>query len=244
MNAYVTQIESPTQATRNELRRRSRSIDEQQVIDENYVFSLHSFPRPFAKIKRMIDVVFSAVMLITLTPLFLVIAVLIKLSSKGPVLFSQTRVGMGGRHFKMYKFRTMVTNAEELKLTLLTKNEQAGPVFKIKKDPRITKIGAFLRKFSLDELPQFANVLIGDMSVVGPRPPVPSEVRQYLGWQARRLSVKPGLTCIWQVSGRNHVDFAEWVRMDLRYIEQASPRVDSLLVAKTILAVAKADGAY
>ena len=244
MNVALKSLEHQSSGGLPNLRRWERSGDEQKKIEINHHIEVHSFSQPYARTKRCFDMIFSVAILLALVPFLIVVALLIKLTSKGPVFFSQTRVGVGGRHFKMFKFRTMVTNAEELKCQLMSSNEQNGPVFKIKKDPRITKIGGFLRKYSIDELPQFINVLMGDMSVVGPRPPVPSEVSQYLSWQTRRLSVKPGLTCIWQVSGRSHVDFSEWVRMDIRYIESASSRTDVLLVAKTVSAVIRAQGAY
>jgi exopolysaccharide biosynthesis polyprenyl glycosylphosphotransferase len=177
-----------------------------------------------------------------ISPVMLLIAVLIKLEDGGPVLFRQVRVGRHGRLFKCFKFRTMVINAEELKEKLMALNEQDGPVFKIKNDPRITKIGRFLRKTSLDELPQFFNVLIGDMSIVGPRPPVPSEVKQYERNLIRRLSINPGITCIWQVSGRNNVPFDRWMEMDMEYIDNWSLALDMKIILKTIKIVFKSDG--
>jgi len=173
----------------------------------------------------------------------LIIALLIKLTSKGPVIYRQARVGLRGRQFDLYKFRTMVVNAEELREQLLTANEADGPVFKIKNDPRITKIGKFLRKTGLDELPQFINVLIGDMSLVGPRPPIPSEVEQYERWQLRRLSMKPGITCTWQIEpNRNNISFNEWMKMDLNYIDNWSNKLDLVLFFKTIRTILKGSG--
>ena len=195
-------------------------------------------------VKRAVDIMGSIVALTLAAPLLIVCAALIKLTSKGPVFFSQIRVGKAGRLFRMYKFRTMVVNAEELKQTLAEQNEVSGPVFKMKNDPRVTWIGRFLRKTSLDELPQFINVLLGDMSIVGPRPPVPKEVKQYRNWQMRRLSVKPGITCIWQVSGRNQIEFEDWVRMDLRYIDHWDVWLDLQLIFKTFKVVfIRPDGA-
>lgn len=194
------------------------------------------------KIKRMFDIGFSSLVLFIFFPLLLIIAFLIKLDDGGPVFFHQERVGLNGRRFKCLKFRTMVTNAEELKAGLLGQNEQSGPVFKIKSDPRITKIGHFLRKTSLDEFPQFINVLQGDMSVVGPRPPIPSEVSHYQRWQTRRLSMKPGITCIWQVSGRNRIGFEDWVRLDTQYIDQWSLKLDFIIILKTIKVMITGDG--
>lgn len=194
------------------------------------------------KVKRVFDVIFSLLVLIFLSPLFLAIALAIKFDSKGPILFKQKRVGLRGRRFLVYKFRTMVTNAEDLKSQLEEHNEMDGPVFKISNDPRITKVGGFLRKTSLDELPQFFNVLMGEMSVVGPRPPIPEEVRQYERWQLRRLSMKPGITCIWQVSGRNSIPFEEWMKMDMQYIDNWSLKLDFVIFLKTIRTVLRGDG--
>ena len=169
-----------------------------------------------------------------ISPVFLIIAVAIKFEDGGTVFFKQERVGLNGRSFPMFKFRTMVANAEALQASLLGLNEQTGPVFKIKADPRVTRVGWFLRKTSFDELPQFFNVLRGEMSVVGPRPPIPSEVEMYERWQKRRLSMKPGITCIWQVSGRNNIQFEEWMKLDLEYIDNWSLSQDMILVLKTI----------
>ena len=171
----------------------------------------------------------------------LIIAFLIKLDG-GPVFFLQKRTGLNGRHFSCFKFRTMVVNAESLQKSLLSQNEQEGPVFKIKNDPRVTKIGRFLRKTSLDELPQFFNVLKGEMSIVGPRPPIPSEVKQYQRWQNRRLSMKPGITCIWQVSGRNNIPFEQWMKMDMQYIDTWSLKLDMIILLKTVKVVFAGDG--
>lgn len=193
-------------------------------------------------LKVTFDFIFSFFVLLFLSPLFLTIGIIIKLTSDGPVFFKQERVGLMGRPFYIYKFRTMVPNAEALKEKLMAQNESDGPTFKMENDPRITKIGKFLRKTSLDELPQFINVLLGDMSVVGPRPPVPSEVKKYERWQLRRLSMKPGITCIWQVSGRNTVSFDRWMEMDLEYIDNWSLKMDFILFLKTIRAVLMASG--
>ncbi|AVX30362.1 exopolysaccharide biosynthesis polyprenyl glycosylphosphotransferase [Carboxydocella thermautotrophica] len=189
--------------------------------------------------KRAFDVVFSSLVLIGGAPVFLLIAILIKLDSKGPVFFIQPRVGLNGRIFKMIKFRTMVPDAEARLKEVAHLNEMDGPVFKITNDPRITRVGKFLRKTSLDELPQFINVLLGDMSVVGPRPALPREVAQYDSRYRRRLSVKPGITCIWQVSGRNDVSFEEWMGMDMEYIDRASLWLDLALVVKTVFKMAE-----
>lgn len=194
------------------------------------------------QIKKTIDFFMSVVIIILLSPVFLIIALLIKLEDGGPVLFRQVRVGKHGRLFNCFKFRTMVVDAEKLKEKLLALNEQDGPVFKIKDDPRITKVGKFLRKTSLDELPQFFNVLFGDMSIVGPRPPVPSEVKQYERSIHRRLSINPGITCIWQVSGRNNIPFNKWMEMDMQYIDNWSLTLDFIIILKTIKVIFKRDG--
>ena len=186
-----------------------------------------------AKIKRIFDILACIFALIILSPLFLIISTLIKATSKGPIFFSQVRVGLNGRKFKMLKFRSMVTNAEMLKSALEKFNEQSGPVFKIKNDPRITSIGRFIRKYSIDELPQLFNIINGDMSIVGPRPPLPTEVAKYKAWHAKRLTVLPGLTCKWQVSGRNNIQFDEWMRLDCQYIDEWSFWLDIKLILQT-----------
>lgn len=183
--------------------------------------------------KRVIDVVAALCGLVVLSPLLLVISILIKLESKGPIVFSQKRIGLNGKHFNMYKLRSMVVNAEELKKKLAAENEMSGPMFKMKNDPRITKVGKFIRKTSIDELPQLINILKGDMSLVGPRPSLPNEVKQFDSWMMRRLEVKPGLTCIWQVSGRNNIDFEDWMKLDIKYVEERSLMLDIKLVFKT-----------
>ena len=185
-------------------------------------------------IKRLIDVFCSFLGVIVLSPLFIIIAIIIKTTSKGPVFFSQKRVGKNGKEFDMYKFRSMVVNAEELKEKLAAQNEMSGPMFKMKDDPRVTKVGKFIRKTSIDELPQLWNVLKGDMSLVGPRPSLPNEVAQFEDWMHRRLEVKPGLTCYWQVSGRNNIDFQDWMKLDIRYIDEKNLWIDIKLIFKTI----------
>jgi exopolysaccharide biosynthesis polyprenyl glycosylphosphotransferase len=185
--------------------------------------------------KRIIDVIFSAIGLMLFLPLFWVIAVVIKIASRGPVFFRQQRCGLNGRNFSLYKFRTMVEGAE-LKLSeIMVHNEMTGPVFKMANDPRLTKTGKLLRKFSIDELPQLWNVFKGDMSIVGPRPPLPSEVNNYQSWHRRRLIMRPGITCLWQVNGRNKiVDFDEWARLDLEYIDNWSLWLDFKILFKTL----------
>ena len=186
-------------------------------------------------IKRSIDIICSLAGIIVLSPVFLIVAVLIKIEDpKGSIFFCQERNGQHPNTFKMYKFRSMVHNAEELLKDLQHKNEQTGPAFKMADDPRITKVGKFIRKTSLDELPQLFNILKGDMSLVGPRPPIPREVREYNPYQMQRLLVKPGLTCIWQVSGRNNIGFDEWVDMDLEYIKTRNLLLDIKLILKTV----------
>jgi lipopolysaccharide/colanic/teichoic acid biosynthesis glycosyltransferase len=196
-------------------------------------------------LKRVIDIVASGTILITLSPLFLFIALLIKLTDNGPILFWQTRIGRWGREFPFPKFRSMVVNAEQLKDSLLEYNQHENRVtFKMKKDPRVIWIGSILRRSSLDELPQFWSVFKGDMSLVGPRPPLPREVAQYTLADRRRLDVTPGLTCIWQVSGRGDIPFPKQVELDIQYIESQSLWLDIKLLLKTIPAVILGKGAY
>lgn len=222
---------------------RARPADARSLLD-GYLHYLQVEAKPSQMaFKRLFDMVASALALWLLAPLLLGVALAIKLTSRGPVFFRQERVGLHGRHFNMLKFRSMVTNAEELKEKLAALNEQTGPVFKMKNDPRITRIGRFIRKYSIDELPQLINVLRGDMSVVGPRPAVPKEVAQYQPWQRRRLSVRPGLTCIWQVSGRNQISFEEWMYLDMRYIDHWSLAEDISLILKTLPVVVTGRGA-
>jgi len=187
--------------------------------------------------KRTFDVFFSFSVIVLVSPLFIIIAIAIWFNDRGPVFFIQERVGLNGRCFRIFKFRTMVANAEALKVSLLGLNEQTGPVFKIKNDPRVTRVGRFLRKTSLDELPQFYNVIRGEMSIVGPRPPISSEVEMYKLWQKRRLTMKPGITCTWQVSGRNNIPFNQWMKLDLDYIDNWSFTWDAVLIIKTIKAI-------
>lgn len=188
--------------------------------------------------KTVMDTFASFFMILFLSPVMLTIAIIILVTSPGPVIFKQARVGLRGRQFYLYKFRTMVVNAEQLKAQLQTQNEADGPVFKIKNDPRITGIGRILRKTGLDELPQLFNVLKGEMSLIGPRPPLQSETKLYERWQLRRLSVKPGITCSWQITpDRNNVKFESWMKLDLAYIDNWSPRLDFMLLIKTFRTV-------
>ncbi|MFZ5986937.1 MAG: sugar transferase [Bacillota bacterium] len=184
--------------------------------------------------KRLFDIAASFAALVILSPLFIITAIVVKLNSRGPVFFAQERNGLRGKIFKMYKFRSMVVNAESLLKQLEGKNEVKGPMFKIKDDPRITRVGRFIRKTSIDELPQLLNILKGDMSFVGPRPPIAREVVKYGSWHNLRLSVRPGLTGLWQVSGRNDLGFDEMVNLDLKYIRERSFIYDLKIILKTI----------
>jgi len=185
-------------------------------------------------LKRIMDVIISTISLVVFSPMLLFIALVIKLDSKGPVLFRQERVGLNEQHFIMYKFRTMCIDAEEKLESIREKNEMTGPMFKIKNDPRVTNPGKFLRKTSLDELPQLINILKGDMSLVGPRPSLPREVEKFTKEHKKRLLAKPGLTCYWQVMGRNKIDFEEWMKLDLKYVEERCTWVDIKLIFKTM----------
>lgn len=190
--------------------------------------------RVYEIFKRIIDIIGAGLGLILLSPIIAIVACAVKVTSKGPIFFSQKRVGKNGELFEMYKFRSMVVNAEELKENLEDQNEMSGPMFKIKDDPRITKVGKFIRKTSIDELPQLWNVLKGDMSLVGPRPSLPKEVEQLDNWMFKRLSVRPGLTCYWQVSGRNNIDFEDWMKLDCKYVEERNLWIDIKLIFKTV----------
>lgn len=193
--------------------------------------------------KRITDVLFSGIGLIILSPVLVIVAIAIKLDSKGPIFFKQDRVGKDEELFSMYKFRSMVVNAEELKKALENQNEMSGPMFKMKKDPRITRVGRFIRKTSIDELPQLINVLKGNMSLVGPRPSLPKEVEAFEPWMKERLTVLPGLTCIWQVSGRNNIPFKEWMELDIKYVRERSYFLDLKLIFKTIFVLFGDDNA-
>lgn len=196
-------------------------------------------------IKRMIDIIGSTVGLLLLSPLFIIIAILMKVEEpKGPIFFAQTRVGKNEKTFKMYKIRSMCVDAEDKLAELLQLNEVEGAMFKMKDDPRVTKVGKFIRKTSIDELPQLLNVLKGDMSLVGPRPPLLREVADYTEYDKQRLLIKPGCTGLWQISGRNEVGFDEMVELDLRYIRQLSLKNDAIIVVKTVGVMLKPNGAY
>ncbi len=193
-------------------------------------------------LKIAADRILAAVGLVISLPVIIASAVAIKITSRGPVIYKQIRCGKNGRLFPMLKLRTMDLGAEKLKARMAHLNEMSGPVFKLQTDPRVTAVGRLLRKYSIDELPQLLNVLTGDMSMVGPRPPLPEEVEQYEPWQRRRLSVKPGITCLWQINGRNNIDFDEWMRLDLKYIDNWSLARDAEILVKTLPAVARGNG--
>ncbi len=196
-------------------------------------------------LKRFFDIVLSILALLVLMPFFIILAILIKLDSRGPVFFVQDRVGRYGRHFRFYKFRSMYQGADLEKAKLLSQNQSTdGVIFKMKQDPRITRVGRFIRKTSIDELPQFFNVLFGDMSLVGPRPPLPSEVQKYTLEDRKRLNIKPGLTCLWQIKGRSDIPFKEQVRLDKEYIQSQSLKQDLLILLRTIPAIISGRGAY
>ncbi len=194
--------------------------------------------------KRTLDVIGACIALVLFAPIVAVLAVIVAASSRGSVFYRSTRIGRGGREFTFYKLRSMVKDADLKRQHVEHLNEADGPVFKIARDPRITPIGRFMRSTSLDEVPQFWNVLRGDMSLVGPRPPIPEEVAQYEPWQLRRLDVRPGLTCLWQISGRSRIGFQEWMRLDLEYIRHQSIRLDMKILLRTIPAVLSREGAY
>ena len=225
-------------------RRVTRSINDDAIVADIYLdIGIRRLPPIGAAAKRAIDIVGALIGLLLLAPLMFVTALAIKINSRGPVFYAQTRLTIGGRHFRMWKFRSMIVNAEEMQASLGARNEMSGPVFKIKNDPRVTLVGRYIRRTSIDELPQLWNVLLGDMSLVGPRPPLPTEIIKYRIWQRRRLTVKSGITCIWQISGRNQIDFEDWMRLDLQYIDQWSLRKDAIILAKTAAVVVTGIGA-
>jgi len=186
-------------------------------------------------IKRAVDIICSLIGLIVLMPILVIVAILIRIESKGSIIFYQDRVGKYGVVFKMYKFRSMVVNAEDLKEKLTNENERTGPMFKMKNDPRITRVGSFIRKTSIDELPQLVNILKGEMSLVGPRPSLINEVNEFEDWMLKRLNVKPGLTCYWQVSGRDDIEFNQWMELDVKYVDERNILIDIKLILKTFL---------
>ncbi len=194
--------------------------------------------------KRLLDIAGAFAALVIASPIMLVTALAVVLDSPGPVFYSQYRLGRNGKPFRFYKFRSMNVAAPDLRDSLAASNEATGPVFKIRRDPRITRVGRMIRRYSIDELPQLFHVLRGSMSLVGPRPPIPSEVDEYEPWQTERLAVKPGLTCLWQVSGRSDLGFDDWVRLDIEYVRRHSFWIDLKLLLLTIPAVITARGAY
>jgi len=217
--------------------RESRVIEEDNVTQKptyEKIASRYKKNIGYFILKRIIDVIGALGGIILTCPVMIIVAIWIKLDSKGPVFFAQNRVGKRGKQFTMYKFRSMCSGAEYLLNELKDDNEMSGPMFKMKDDPRITKIGKFVRKTSIDELPQLFNILKGDMSIVGPRPSLPKEVKQFTTFQKRRLVAKPGLTCYWQVNGRSDVSFKEWMKMDALYIEERNTWIDIVLIFKTV----------
>ena len=194
--------------------------------------------------KRLLDAIGATLALVITSPILVLAALAIKLESRGPVLYRSTRIGRDGRPFTFLKLRSMVHGADQHRHRLSHLNECDGPVFKINRDPRVTRVGRFLRVTSIDEIPQFVNVILGQMSLVGPRPPIPEEVAQYEPWQLRRLDVRPGITCLWQISGRSRIGFQEWMRLDLEYIRRQSFALDLNILVRTIPAVLSREGAY
>ena len=220
------------------------AVGEAEMPDLRVNVPVLELPRGYRLAKRALDVTVASIALVLLAPVMFLIALAIKLDSPGPVLFRQVRIGRGGKPFWFIKFRSMVKNAEQMKRDLMMHNEvKGGPVFKMRNDPRITRVGRFLRRYSLDELPQLIHVLHGEMSLVGPRPPLPSEVANYGEWEMRRLSVTPGLTCLWQISGRSDIGFREWVELDHIYIDTMSFWTDLKILLFTIPAVLTGKGA-
>ena len=208
------------------------SVEMAEVFEEKEIEQPASY---YPHIKRFLDLFISVVGIAVLSPILLLVVVMIKAEDpEGEILFKQQRVGKGGKLFYMYKFRSMVSNAEALKATLVDKNEATGPVFKIRFDPRVTRVGSFIRRTSIDELPQLINVLKGEMTLVGPRPALPDEVEKYTDFERQRIAVTPGLTCYWQVSGRSNIGFEEWVLLDLKYIEERNTWVDLKLIFRTV----------
>ncbi len=218
-------------------------IPEQIALDESIRRARRWFRYP-SGLKRLLDVIFASLGLIGSIPLWVVIAIAIKLDSPGPVLHVQERVGLNGRRFRFYKFRSMYVDAESRLESLLEHNEVTGPVFKMRNDPRVTRVGAILRRSSLDELPQLINVLASDMSLVGPRPPLPREVEQYRVSDYVRLAVKPGLTCLWQISGRANCNFDRWMELDRAYVRNLSLKLDLIILVRTVWVVLSCRGAY
>lgn len=221
-----------------------RPVDSRPALIPSRIGGLATASAPLRAVKRAFDLLIASTLVVLLSPVFAVVAIAVKLTSPGPVFYRSQRVGRNGTEFGFLKFRTMRTGADKEKAALASLNEKRGPVFKMKNDPRITPFGAFLRRTSLDELPQLLHVISGRMSLVGPRPPLPAEVAKYSAREAQRLLVRPGLTCIWQVSGRSDIEFDQWVDMDLEYVRTWSPWLDLKLLVLTVPAVLSGRGAY
>lgn len=239
-NVNVSENENTVSSTAS---KNSSQIESSPINFTNFTIDENIPKKPvYEFFKRAFDIVSSFAAIIFLSWVFAITAIAIKIEDGGPVFFSQTRVGKNGKFFRMYKFRSMCVDAERMKQQLLEQNEMNGPTFKMEHDPRITKVGAFIRKTSIDELPQLFNILGGSMSVVGPRPPLGHEVMQYDKFAMRRLSVKPGLTCYWQCSGRSNIDFDDWMKLDNKYIDERGFWTDIKTVFATIPAVLKGDG--
>ncbi|MGL4731218.1 MAG: sugar transferase [Clostridium sp.] len=210
-------------------------LEKLEVKEQQYSQSIiKNNIRYYTFFKRIIDCIGALGGLIISSPILLIVGIAIKMESNGPILYSQERVGKDGKRFKMYKLRSMVVDADELKKELIKENEMSGPMFKIKSDPRVTKVGKLIRRTSIDELPQLYNVLKGDMSLVGPRPSLPNEVEKFEPWMLERLDVKPGLTCTWQVSGRNNIGFEDWMKLDIKYVRERNSLLDLKLIFKTV----------
>lgn len=222
-----------------------KALTKGSIIDRNNMKEVYqNKSQAYKCLKRLFDIVFSGIALICLSPVFLLTAIAIRLEDGGPAIFTQQRAGKDMQAFKMYKFRSMYVNADEKMAELLKDNEQAGPAFKIKNDPRITKVGRFIRKVSIDELPQLINIIKGDMSIVGPRPILTFQMEECNDYEKQRVIVKPGLTCYWQIGGRANIKWKEWVELDLDYIEDMSFWTDLKMIVKTIPAVFDNEGAY
>lgn len=215
-----------------------------EQVEGNVIITQDDLHKPgYELVKRAFDVICSVLALLLLSPVFLITAIAVK-TDGGAIFYSQTRIGKGHKPFDMYKFRSMCVGAEKLQSELVKYNDADGPVFKMRRDPRITRVGKFIRKYSIDELPQLVNILKGDMSIVGPRPPLPCEVEQYNAYQHQRLLIKPGLTCFWQAYGRSDLSFDDWMDMDMRYIKRRNMALDIKLIIKTVFAVIFKRGAY
>lgn len=222
----------------------SGDLPEREVLNTIAIYEGSPQKKSYELVKHILDIIFTILAFIMLSPVFLITAIAIKIDSKGPIFYTQSRVGKNGKQFKMYKFRSMCSDADEMLQELHHLNEKDGPIFKISNDPRVTKIGRIIRKASIDELPQLFNILRGEMTIVGPRPPLIHEVEQYTPYQAQRLTVSPGLTCYWQINGRSELSFEEWVELDLKYINERGFITDLKIILKTIPVVLLGVGAY